>query len=101
MAPTARCSQSAGNADLLILDDWGLAPIGDRERRGLLEVIEDRTGRRATRLTSQVPVEHWHDGVGDATFGDAIMDLWSTTRTLTGGSLRKLSATPASDPSTT
>jgi hypothetical protein len=58
----------------LILDDWGLAPIGDRERRGLLEVIEDRTGRRATRLTSQVPVEHWHDGVGDATFGDAIMD---------------------------
>jgi DNA replication protein DnaC len=56
-----------GKADLLILDDWGLAPIGDRERRDLLEMIEDRTDRRATLLTSQVPVEHWYEGVGDVT----------------------------------
>jgi DNA replication protein DnaC len=93
-----------GKADLLILDDWGLAPIGDRERRDLLEMIEDRTGRRATLLTSQVPVEHWHEGVGDATFGDAIMDRLvhhAHRITLTGGSLRKLSTTSASDPSTT
>jgi DNA replication protein DnaC len=85
-------------ADLLILDDWGLAPIGDRERRDLLEMIEDRTGRRATLLTSQVPVEHWHECVGDATFGDAILDRLvhhAHRITLTGGSLRKLGATSA------
>ncbi len=89
-----------GKADLLILDDWGLAPIGDRERRDLLEMIEDRTGRRATLLTSQVPVEHWHEGVGDATFGDAIMDRLvhhAHRITLTGGSLRKLGASAATD----
>ena len=82
--------------DLLILDDWGLAPIGDRERRDLLELIEDRTGRRATLLTSQVPVEHWHECVGDATFGDAILDRLvhhAHRITLTGGSLRKLGGT--------
>lgn len=45
--------------DLLILSDWGLAPLGDRERRDLLELIEDRVGRRATLVTSQLPVEHW------------------------------------------
>ena len=60
--------------DLLILDDWGLAPLGDRERRDLLEVIEDRYGRRATLVTSQLPIEHWHEMIGDPTFGDAILD---------------------------
>ena len=90
-----------GKVDLLILDDWGLAPIGDRERRDLVEMIEDLTGRRATLLTSQVPVEHWHEGVGDATFGDAIMDRLvhhAHRITLTGGSLRKLGAGAATDP---
>ncbi|MGH8568326.1 MAG: IS21-like element helper ATPase IstB, partial [Gammaproteobacteria bacterium] len=61
-------------ADLLILDDWGLAPLTDRERRDLLEVLEDRYGRRATLVTSQLPLDHWHDCVGDPTFGDAILD---------------------------
>ncbi len=88
--------------DLLILDDWGLAPLGDRERRDLLEVIEDRSGRRATLVTSQVPVDHWHELVGDATFGDAILDRLvhhAHRITLTGGSLRKL--TPADSTTTT
>jgi len=92
--------QTLAKTDLLILDLWGLAPIGDRERRDLLEMIEDRTGRRATLLTSQVPVEHWHEGVGDATFGDAIMDRLvhhAHRITLTGGSLRKLGASAATD----
>jgi DNA replication protein DnaC len=78
--------------DLLVLDDWGLAPIGDRERRDMLEMIEDRTGRRSTLITSQVPVEHWHELIGDATFGDAILDriVHNAHRiALTGGSLRK------------
>lgn len=90
--------------DLVILDDWALAPIGDHERRDLLELIEDRTGRRATLLTSQVPVEHWHECVGDATFGDAIMDRLvhhAHRITLTGGSLRKLGASSADDSTTT
>jgi DNA replication protein DnaC len=93
-----RMLQQFAKADLLILDDWGLAPLGDRERRDLLEIIEDRTGRRATLLTSQVPVDHWHDLIGDATFGDAILDRLvhhAHRITLTGGSLRKLSPTTA------
>lgn len=61
-------------ADLVILDDWGLAPLADRERRDLLEVLEDRYGRRATLVTSQLPLEHWHNCVGDPTFADAILD---------------------------
>ena len=85
--------QQLAKTDLLILDDWGLAPLGDRERRDLLEIVEDRTGRRATLVTSQVPVEHWHDLVGDATFGDAILDRLvhhAHRITLTGGSMRRM-----------
>jgi DNA replication protein DnaC len=47
--------QQLAKTDLVILDDWGLAPLGDRERRDLLELIEDRSGRCATLITSQVP----------------------------------------------
>jgi DNA replication protein DnaC len=86
--------QQLAKTDLLILDDWGLAPLGDRERRDLLEIVEERAGRRATLVTSQIPVEHWHELVGDATFGDAILDRLvhhAHRITLTGGSLRRLS----------
>lgn len=97
-----RVLQQLAKTDLLILDDWGLAPLGDRERRDLLEVIEDRSGRHATLVTSQVPIEHWHELVGDATFGDAILDRLvhhAHRITLTGGSLRKLK--PSDSPTTT
>jgi DNA replication protein DnaC len=97
-----RVLQQLRRTDLLILDDWGLAPIGDRERRDLLELIEDRSGRRATLVTSQIPVDHWHELLGDATFGDAILDRLvhhAHRITLTGGSLRKLA--PPSSPTTT
>jgi DNA replication protein DnaC len=86
--------QQLAKTDLLILDDWGLAPLGDRERRDLLEIVEERAGRRATLVTSQIPVEHWHELVGDATFGDAILDRLvhhAHRITLTGGSLRRFS----------
>jgi len=89
-----RLLKTIGRVQLLILDDWGLAPLGDRERRDLLEIVEDRAGRRATLVTSQIPVEHWHELVGDATFGDAILDRLvhhAHKITLTGGSLRRLS----------
>ena len=60
--------------DLLVLDDWGLAPLRDPDRRDLLEIFEDRYGARATLLTSQLPIEHWHDHLGEATVADAICD---------------------------
>lgn len=60
--------------DVLILDDWGLVPVGDTERRDLLEIIEDRYGNRSTILTSQLPSESWHDHIGDPTIADAICD---------------------------
>jgi DNA replication protein DnaC len=60
--------------DVLVLDDWGMSPIRDAERRDMLEVIDDRHGNRATILTSQVPPEQWHDLVGDPTTADAICD---------------------------
>ncbi len=94
-----RLLQQLAKTGLLIVDDWGLAPLGDRERRDLLEVIEDRAGRRATLITSQVPTEHWHELIGDPTFGDAILDRLvhhAHRITLTGGSLRKLHAPEAS-----
>lgn len=60
--------------ELLILDDYGLTSLTDPERRDLLEVLEDRHGRQATLVTSQLPLEHWHEVGGDATVGDAILD---------------------------
>ncbi|MCU0650019.1 MAG: IS21-like element helper ATPase IstB [Gemmatimonadaceae bacterium] len=84
--------QALARVELLILDDWGLAPLGDRERRDLLELLEDRGGRRATCITSQLPLEHWHDMIGDTTVGDAILDRvvhQAQRLTLTGGSLRR------------
>ncbi len=61
-------------ADVLVIDDWGLAPLRDQERRDLLEVVEDRHGARSTIVTSQLPVENWHDYVADPTIADALLD---------------------------
>lgn len=77
---------------LLVLDDFGLAPLGESERRDLLEVLEDRVGRQATLVTSQLPLEHWHDAIGDATLADAILDRLvhhAHTITLKGESMRR------------
>lgn len=63
-----------GKVDVLLLDDWGLAPLRDAERRDLLEILEDRHGSRSTIVTSQIPVEKWHDHLGDPTIADAILD---------------------------
>jgi DNA replication protein DnaC len=78
--------------ELLVLDDYGLASLTDPERRDLLEVLEDRHGRQATLVTSQLPLEHWHEVVGDATFGDAILDRLvhhAHTLSLKGASMRR------------
>lgn len=59
---------------LLIIDDFAIAPIGPRERNDLLELLDDRVGTRACIVTSQLPIEDWHDYIGDPTLADAILD---------------------------
>jgi DNA replication protein DnaC len=61
-------------ADVLVLDDLCLHPLTDAQRRDLLEILEDRYGRRSTIVTSQLPVATWHDAIGDATLADAVLD---------------------------
>lgn len=60
--------------DVLVLDDFAMAPLKEQERRDFLEICDDRYQRRSTILTSQVPVSHWHEQIGDPTIADSIMD---------------------------
>jgi len=60
--------------DVLVLDDFLIAPMKDSERRDLLEVLEDRYDRSSTVITSQVPTKNWHEMIGDPTIADAICD---------------------------
>lgn len=78
--------------ELLILDDFGLKPLGQSERHDLLEVIEDRHGNRSTLVTSQLPIASWHEYLGDPTVADALLDrlLSNANRIeLKGESMRK------------
>lgn len=61
-------------ADVLILDDWGLVPLNDQQRRDILEILEDRHGTRSTVVTSQLPIDTWHDYIGHPTIADAVLD---------------------------
>jgi DNA replication protein DnaC len=63
----ARLLKSLGRVQLLILDDWGLAPMTAERRRDLLEIMDDRHGRGSTIVTSQLPVENWHEIIGEPT----------------------------------
>ena len=60
--------------DVLLLDDFAMAPLKDHERRDFLEICDDRYQRRSTILTSQLPVAHWHEQIGDPSVADSIMD---------------------------
>ena len=78
--------------DLLLLDDWGLSPLTESQRRDLLEIVEDRHNVKSTLVTSQMPVDHWHELIGDPTLADAILDrlIHNAHRVpLKGDSLRK------------
>lgn len=80
-------------ADLLIMDDWGIAPVGRAERHDLLEIMEDRHGSRSTLITSQLPIENWHEYLNDPTIADAVMDriIHNAHRiVLKGESMRKV-----------
>jgi DNA replication protein DnaC len=78
--------------EVLILDDWLMLPLGQSERRDLLEVAEDRCQTRSTILTSQIPLSSWHEQIGDPTLADSILDRLvhhAHQLELTGESLRK------------
>lgn len=88
----AKILDQLAKTDVLIIDDWGLAPLTDESRRDLLEIFDDRHGARSTIITSQLPVKHWHEAIGDPTLADAILDRLvhqAHTLNLDGESLRK------------
>ena len=91
----ARLLRSLGRADLLVLDDWGLEPLDAAARHDLLEILEERYGRKSTLVTSQLPVDRWHEIIGDPTYADAILDrlVHNAHRIeLTGESMRRARA---------
>lgn len=85
-------------ADLLVLDDFGLAPLSDQTVRDLLEILDDRYDRASTLITSQLPLDQWHAYLGDRTVADAILDRLvhnAYKLTLKGDSMRKNKSTSA------
>ena len=87
--------KSIANAELLILDDWGIAPMSPEQLRDLLEIIDERYHKSSTLITSQLPVANWHEAIGDPTMADAILDrvLHNAYKIeLKGESMRRLSS---------
>lgn len=70
----AKVTHSLARIDLLILDDWGLSPLGGEQRQILFDLIDDRHKVRSLIITSQLPLENWFEQIGDPTIADAIMD---------------------------
>ena len=87
--------KSLSKTKLLILDDFGIAPLTETQARDMLELMEDRYDKTSTTITSQLPLEHWHQYFGDPTLADAILDRLvhnALKITLKGESRRKLKA---------
>jgi DNA replication protein DnaC len=87
-----RLMRRLAKVDLLILDDWAMTDLTAQQRRDVMEIVDDRYDRRSIILATQVPVERWHDMIGDPTYADAILDriVHNATRLeLQGESLRK------------
>jgi DNA replication protein DnaC len=87
--------------EVLVLDDWGLAILDGERRRDLLAILDERYQTRSTLVTSQLPVAHWHDALGDPTLADAIRDRLvhqAHALALAGESLRKLRPTLTEEP---
>ena len=93
---------SLAKIDLLILDDWGMVPIGDADRRELLEILEDRYELKSTLVASQVSRDQWYDYLGHPVLADAILDRLvhnAYSLELQGKeSMRKLRAAKADQP---
>lgn len=80
-------------AKLLVLDDWGVPPLGQRGRQDLLEMIDDRVNAGSVAITAQLPISEWHAYLGEPTIADTILDriVHTAHRTpLQGESMRKL-----------
>ena len=89
--------------DVLSLDDWGMTGLDSQTPADMLEIVYDRAGNKATIITSQLPIEHRHAWVGDATIADAIFDRLMQKHhrfTLTGESLRQKPKTIKKEPNT-
>jgi DNA replication protein DnaC len=87
--------KSLARVQLLILDDWGLVTMTSQQGRDILEIVDDRHGRASTIVTSQLPVDNWHDVIPGPTVADAVLDRLVHTAhrlALKGESLRKPSA---------
>ncbi len=85
--------------ELLILDDWLLEPVDPKDRHSLLEIVEDRYERGALLMTTQIPIQNWHEMIGDPTLADAILDRIlnkSIKLELKGESMRKTKKESAS-----
>ena len=88
--------------DVLAIDDWGLVPMTDTERRHFLEILEDRCESRSTVMTSQFPTDSWHDLIGSPTLADAIVERMLSNShkiELKGETMRPLKGPVASDKS--
>ena len=70
----ARLQAQLCKVELLLIDDFGIAPFSDENRRDFLEIADERYNRKSTIITSQLPVSNWHEAIGDSTLGDAILD---------------------------
>lgn len=84
-------------ADLLVLDDWGLVPLKERDRQELLEILEDRYDMHSLIITSQLPANAWHEYLGDPTLADAILDrvLHNAHRIVLQGPSRRKEGSPS------
>jgi DNA replication protein DnaC len=81
----------------IILDDWGRAQFDEPSRHDVLELLADRHGHRATIVPSQLPIEHWHEAIGDPPLADAMLDRWvhnAYKLSLQGDAMRKRFSTP-------
>lgn len=89
----AKLMKSLARIEVLVLDDLGIAPLTEHGRRDLLELMDDRHNVRSTIVTSQLPVAHWHEAIGDPTLADAILDRLVHNAhkiALHGNSMRKM-----------
>jgi DNA replication protein DnaC len=83
---------SLAKIDLIVLDDWLITPLSEAGRRDLLEILDDRYDKRSTLIAAQLPLEHWHEAIGEPTLADAILDrlVHNAYRlTIEGESMRK------------
>lgn len=94
----ARMLKNLARVQLLILDDWAITPLTAEQRRDLMEIVDDRHDRASTIVTSQVPVDHWHEHIDNPTIADAVLDRLvhgAHRLNLQGESIRKLKADKA------